>query len=90
MCVCVCMYIPLLSSVDVIPVTKTAEVVDNSVHLIILYWIKVFLKLLSLFHLVIYFLQSNTRYFVNQLHVLRIAMYIYGEKKHSFSVSSTC
>ena len=45
--------------------------------LYIFYWIKVFLKLLSVFHLVLYLLQFNTRYFVNHLERFNVSLYIY-------------
>ena len=59
--------VPLLTSVDVVPLMKTAGVVKNSGHCIYSIGLKCFGNCLSLFHLVSYLLQSNTRYFVNNL-----------------------
>ena len=52
---------------DVALLMKTAGVVENSGHCIYSIGLKCFLNCLSLFHLVFYLLQSNTRYFVNLL-----------------------
>ena len=57
--------VPLLTSVDVVPLMKTAGVVEISGHCIYSIGSMCFLNCFSLFHLVFYLLQSNTRYFVN-------------------------
>ena len=44
----------LLTSVDVVPLMKTARVVENSGHCIYSIGLKCFLNCLSLFHLVFY------------------------------------
>ena len=67
------------SFVDVVPLIKTACVVENSGHCIYSIGLKCLRNFLSLFHLVFYLLQSNTRYFVN--HLERFAyhyIYIYS------------
>ena len=46
---------------------KTAGVVENSGYCIYSIGLKCFRNCLLLFHLVFYFLQSNTRYFINHL-----------------------
>ena len=68
--------------VDVEPLVKTAGVVVNSGHCIYSIGLTCFLNYLSLFHLVFYLLQSNTRYFVDQLeryayHYIYENIYIY-------------
>ena len=60
-CMYIYVYIPLLTSIDVAPLMKTTGVVENSGHCIYCIGLKCFLNCLSLFHLVIYLLQSNTR-----------------------------
>ena len=55
------------STVDVVPLMKTTGVIKNSGHCIYSIGLRCFLDYLSLLHLVSYLLQSNTRYFVNQL-----------------------
>ena len=55
----------LLTSVDVIPLMKTAGVVENSGHCIYSTGLMCLWTCVSLFHMLIYLLQSNTRYVVN-------------------------
>ena len=57
--------VPLLTSLDVLPLMKTAGVVEYSGHCIYSIGLKCFWNCFWLFHLVIYLLQSNTRYFVD-------------------------
>ena len=72
----------LLTSVDVVPLMKTAGVVENSGHCIYSIGLKCFGNCPSLFQLVFYLLQSNARYFVNHLerftcHYAYMHIYIY-------------
>ena len=71
----------LFASVDVVPQMKTAGVVENSWHYIHSIGSNCFWNCLWLFYLVLYLLQSNTRYFVDHLerptcHYIYIYIYI--------------
>ena len=69
----------LLTAVDVVPLMKTAGVVENSGHCIYSIGLMCFFNYLSLFHLVLYLLLSNTRYFVDQLERFTyLCMHIYN------------
>ena len=69
--------------VDVVPLMKTAGVVENSGHCTYSIVLRCFLNCLSLLHLVFHLFQSNTRYFANQIERLtynyefRTFVYIY-------------
>ena len=70
----------LLTSVDVVPIMKTAGVVENSGHCIYSIGLRCFWNCLSLFHLVFNLLQSNTPYFVNHLERFKCHyIYIYSD-----------
>ena len=73
---------------------KTAGVVENSGHCIYSIGLRCFWNCLSLFHLVFYLLQSNTRYFVDQLerfayHYIYICIYIHIYA-HTYIYICTC
>ena len=57
--------VPVLTSVDVVPLMKTAGVVENSGHCIYSIGLKCLYTCVSLYHLLIYLLQPNARCVVN-------------------------